>query len=235
MTTEPSQSTANRRLFRLPAEDWTKIILGAAVGVAICLFGFWINAKSPNLRKTVSETVTFQGDKNQFGLSTCSVVNDGNKEAEDVTCSFNFPSQAEVRVTPENLRAKAEVAKNGNVLVQVGTLNPGESFQVSAMTTTPGSLPAKVIFVVRGKGIVGVEVQPAPSANWIVVLVIAGFAFLIGASWQAERYQRQIARYEEQVQAILPRLMQQVAALRDRADRLQLPDQQTPPPESSPP
>jgi hypothetical protein len=146
----------------MKSEDWAKLIFGAVVGVVMgalgMMFANWWTSKSPYLWITGGETITFPGVKNQFAIVGFAVINDGTKEAEDVQFSFNSPDSAvqEVRAIPDSFGATASFdSKTHDVSGRLGTVNVGESFQVSAMVTNPDKLPAKITPKVRGKGVVG--------------------------------------------------------------------------------
>jgi hypothetical protein len=157
--------------------EYGKILFGAVLGIGSTLFVAWMNSKAPHLRFTPADTVVFQGDKDSFGIISCVVTNDGSALAEDVALSVDLAAPfREVKATPKSLQPEVTyedpttpmgdrknpqfISKTKEFSAHVGvkTLNPGESFQVLATVNNPDALQTKrPVFVVRGKGIVGVE------------------------------------------------------------------------------
>jgi len=200
----------------LPAGDWVKYGLAILSGVVLTVFGFWLTSKSPYLRKTVGETITFQGDKNKFGLLTCSVVNDGSKEAEGVECWLALTDSKiqEVRVTPFNLKANPNISKDkDSVSISIGTLNPGESFQVLTMTTDPDKLPSKVDFIVRGKGVVAAERKDV-DVSWLGWIITFFVGAIVGAKVQTDEIDKRLKPQVTELASKLPVLEQAAAELK---------------------
>jgi hypothetical protein len=178
-----SEATKRNTFLAVPVADWVKIGIGLMLGIGTMLFSNWWTSKAPFLRYTPADTVVFQGDKNRFGLVTCSVTNEGSKEAEDVEVFVDLADSpfVEVKASPETLQPvvkwenepavpaigfydpKEEAKKRdlppprrGNhAHVTVKLLNQGESLQVLAMASNPDKLPTRPEFTVRGKGVVG--------------------------------------------------------------------------------
>jgi hypothetical protein len=223
MTTDNDlESRSQTQFLRLPSEDWTKIIASVFTGAMLAVFVFWLNSKAPFLRKTVPETVTFQGAKNQFGLATCSVANDGTKEAEDVVCSFALRSSVtpEIKITPDSLGAKTDIRKDGSIFVHIGTLNPGESFQVSATTTDPTLLPQKLDFSVRGKGVVALESQPSQVGYWVATSIVFVVGFVLGGGAVHGQYRKHFALINERLKGIAASTVERDAQIKQIQGRL---------------
>jgi hypothetical protein len=136
--------------------DVMKFALGLGAGLALAIFGFWLNSSSPHLTFEVSTPLQFQGEKTKFGIITLAVSNEGSKEAENVVCTFNTfgAKDPEIKVTPENLNATTGI-KGDVVTVAVPSLNPGE--RISVVAHTPDVLPDRPKVSVRGKGVNGTE------------------------------------------------------------------------------
>jgi hypothetical protein len=157
-----------------------KILLGAAIAAAFALVIGWWNAKVPHLTFTVSDTIPFRGDKNQFGIINATVINDGSHEADDVECSFLLKdcNIREVKASPDYLNPSCSVVQD-KAFVKVRLLNAGESIQISALTDNPDKLPARPVVVVRGKGVVGETVAKTNTIADIVVSII-GIIVMVG-------------------------------------------------------
>ena len=125
------------------------------IGIGV---GYWLNSKAPHLTIAIAAPVQFQGDKNKFGILTFSVTNDGSKEAEDVRCDFKTQGakNPDIKATPDNL-SPALTVKDDNVTIKVASMNPGERLDVVAYV--PDVIPEKPDVKVRGKNVVGEEMQ----------------------------------------------------------------------------
>jgi hypothetical protein len=189
MTTEQPAQKPEKKVLGITLGDVTKLVIGALIALAVQ----WFLAKSPYLRITSTESTTFPGVKNQFGLVGTSVTNDGSKEAEDVECSFTLPDSDILDVTVVSDSGSATVKAEGKHKVRgtIGTLNAGESFRVTAMVTNPDKLPAKLDPIVRGKGVVGTTVRRSDQESvFIGTLVFFIILNVLAASFMWVRMMR---------------------------------------------
>src|SRR5262249_25662329 len=134
-----------RKLLGLTGGDYTKIFLGLVVGLVSAGIIAWWNSKQPHLRYAVSDPIQHQGEKLKIGIINIVIINDGNKEAENLKCNLRLNGTAiqDVKVSPEHLKASVTVTNNKFDLT-LPMLNPGESLQISTCQTTVIVTPSDV-------------------------------------------------------------------------------------------
>ncbi|VTR94073.1 Uncharacterized protein OS=Rhodopirellula baltica SWK14 GN=RBSWK_01457 PE=4 SV=1 [Gemmata massiliana] len=171
---------AQWKMLGMSLGEWTQSLLTFILGgIATYAGGQWTKKESHLTVKT-NETVKFQGDKVQYGIVNFSIKSDGSKEAESIECQFNLLNTQEVKATPASLNAVSTV-KDSKVTITVPMLNPGETLQISAVTTNPASELSRSDISVRGKGVVGDSEPPRDYSNLILTIIVLIASMLLGA------------------------------------------------------
>jgi hypothetical protein len=151
------------------ASVWWSRTISALLGIAVTVIGSLIiqkvQSREPHLTYSSVETVPFNGQNGVVGIYQVIVRNDGKREVEDVTSHIQIPGakieQYRIIVAPSLTTTTSE---NGDVIrVNLPSLNPGETAQISILASNPTSLPNHPEISVRAKGVNGVEQASPPS------------------------------------------------------------------------
>lgn len=138
-------------------------LLGIAVTVVAALIVQYLTTRDPKLTYSSVETVPFSGTNNVVGIYQVVIRNDGKREIEGIGCYVRIPG-AKIEqyrtLTAPSLAASA-AANNDALKVDVPSLNPGETAQVSILATNSAWLPSHPEISVRAKGVMGEEQSPA--------------------------------------------------------------------------
>ncbi len=152
----------------------------AILGAILTLLGTWYFTKNPHLTYTDGQVVTFKGEKNKFGIATCWIENDGDKEIEGIECVINTHGAKfnEVKVLPDTL-SHAIASKNGSTRITAPLLNASEKLTISILLENTTDLPEQLELSVRGKGVIGSKQKSGPPL-WRSILNII-FGLIVGS------------------------------------------------------
>jgi len=128
----------------------------------------WWNSSAPHLSYTVADVFQFPGEKTKLAMTTLSILNDGNKEAESVECWLRLEgsSGGEVNVSPKAF--KTQVAMNGDTAtIDLTRLNPKEQITIQVLSNMKTDEPSQPSVSVRAKGVVGSNSPLQTSPDWM--------------------------------------------------------------------
>ena len=151
---------------------------GVIAGAMIALGGTWYFTKNPHLTYSDNPIVAFKGDKNSFGISTCIIENDGDKEIENIECDIKTyaAKPTEIKVTPDSLSPKIETKASG-IRITVPYLNKNEKLTVSVLLENAAELGEHLDITVRGKGVTG-DKQKHNSSDYIRLIIVLSLTII---------------------------------------------------------
>ena len=169
---------------------WSNRLISAALGILVTVVGTVIigriQERRPALDYSTIESFPFNGPNGEVSIYQVAVSNDGKGEATDVACSVRVTTGKvdQFKITSSPLVNAVGTASGDTISIQVASLNPSESFQVSILATGTQGLPARPEVAVRGKGVLGTEknptnnnAQPEPA-----LIVLAGAISAVGVT-----------------------------------------------------
>jgi hypothetical protein len=148
---------------------WWPRLVSALLGIIVTVVGAVVvqklESREPRLTYSSVETVPFSGPSSVVGIYQVVLHNDGKSEVEAINCYVRIPG-AKVEqyrtIAAPSLSTTATVVGDA-VRVDIPSLNPGETAQVSILATSPTYLPNHPEISLRAKGVTGEE-QPATGA-----------------------------------------------------------------------
>ena len=148
---------------------------GVIVGAVLTLLGTWYFTKIPHLTYTDGQVVIFKGEKNKFGIATCWIENDGDKEVEGIECVINTHGTKfnEIKVLPDTL-SHTITSKNESTRIMVPLLNVGEKLTISVLLENTADLPEQLELSVRGKGAIGSKQKVGIGWRFIISALLFG-------------------------------------------------------------
>jgi hypothetical protein len=166
------------------------VIAGAIFGSLITVFGTWLLTKNLHLTYSDGQVVIFKGDKNKFGIATCQVENDGDKEVTDLTCEIKTPNAkvTEVKVVPDSIKHEA-IATVDKIVIKVDYLNQGEKLTVSVLMDNAGDVGEHLEVTARGKGITGTKQRKEKIWSWNLVAIVIVSNLVVHWIYRFARYQ----------------------------------------------
>jgi len=170
-----------------PRLHWPSIGVGALVGLLIAVAGpllvSWFQSHEPKLVYSAPETIPFHGPEKKVATYQVLVANDGRRAVEDVICVIRVPGASiEQRlISPANLSiAYTDSVSADSIRIQVPSLNPSETLQVSTLASTTGDLPTMPEVSLRGRGVVGEQRRVRPASASLAEWVIATLFLILG-------------------------------------------------------
>jgi hypothetical protein len=173
--------------------QWRSVLLGALVALTIAIGGpvivGLIQAHQPELTYSAPDTIPFQGGSKKVAAYQVRIANEGRGVAEAVTIVITVPGaiidQQLVSTSAPSIDYSSTPQKE-SVRVEVPTLNPAESLQISVLASGQDPLPAHPYVALRGKGTVGKE-QSTPTSKHpfydFLVLWVLSSAYVVIAIW----------------------------------------------------
>lgn len=153
---------------RLPrGSAWRNRLISAALGILVTVVGAVIigriQERRPALDYSTIESLPFSGPNGEVSIYQVTVSNNGKEEATDVACSVRVSTGKvdQFKITSSPLVNAVGTASGDTLSIQVASLNPSESFQVSILATGTQGLPARPEVAVRARGVLGNEKNPA--------------------------------------------------------------------------
>jgi hypothetical protein len=142
---------------------WWQRIVSALLGIAVTVVGALIlqkiQSREPRLVYSSVETVPFNGQNGVIGIYQVVVRNDGKREVEDISSYIRIAGakieQYHTIVAPSLTTTTAQV--DDAVKVNIPSLNPGETAQISILASSPTFLPTHPDISMRAKGVNGEE------------------------------------------------------------------------------
>jgi hypothetical protein len=174
------------------ASVWWPRIVSAVLGIVVTVAGALIvqrlQAREPRLVYSSVETVPFNGPSNVVGIYQVVLRNDGKAEVENISCYIRVPG---AKIEQYRTVAAASLSTSATqsvdaVRVDIPSLNPGESAQVSILASNPTYLPTHPEISVRAKGVTGEAQAPsgAPQSDftWFYLSLAAAATALASTS-----------------------------------------------------
>ena len=147
--------------------QWLERLVAALLGIAVTVIGALLigalQQRDPNLTFSSVEALPFLGPSGEISIYQVTISNDGKKDADDVVGVIQIPggkiSQSKITASP-TLNVSSSLSSDDSLTVQVSSLNPSESFQVSLLADGIRGLPSRPQVSMRGKGVIGKEKNP---------------------------------------------------------------------------
>ena len=150
---------------------WPTILISALATLLVSVLAgmvlFFLQAREPHLVFTAADTIPFSGTNRVIAVYQVSVTNDGKKSVDDVVCYIRIAGASidQKRVFADPSLSYSDSVTGDAMRIEIPSLNPSESEQVSALASSQASLPSRPEVSVRGRGVMGEEKPRTTSEN----------------------------------------------------------------------
>jgi hypothetical protein len=131
-------------------DQWPGVVIGLLSGLVVFIAGNlvvdWIRSDRPNLTYLAPDSIPFQGEAKKISTYQVIVTNEGKKAVDDVVCVVTVPDSRieQNAVVPSSPSIEFHTAiGSDNLKLELPSLNPSESVQVSIVASGSNYLPIR--------------------------------------------------------------------------------------------
>lgn len=177
--------------------NWKSILATALVtGLVTVVTGmalYYFQLREPELLFSMDQSFPFQGEKETLLIQNLNLYNKGARSVDSVVATIDFDAATirQHRLTIDPAIEYKEALKDGEYRLEITSLNPEDSVQISLLTVSPSGGPAPAKVSVRGTGVTGKPTsidRQESKKSVLLTAVLAAYAGLVAAMMMSKRY-----------------------------------------------